>query len=102
LEAMPACLKPFADQTEDGKAMLDALAEAHSDESERVLVLSELNGARLEGAARFFASWEFRTKRGAELNRLPESVKRALLEHSLQSTDPAKRARAQKAFGWVM
>lgn len=68
------------------------------DDLVRALDCQELTCAHLEGAARLFAGWEFRTKQATELARLPGSIKRKLLEYSLESTDPDKRSRAQAAF----
>jgi hypothetical protein len=64
----------------------------------RALESPGLTEAHLEGAARLFAGWEFRTKRAKEAADLPESVKRRLLEHSMKSTDADKRSSALVAF----
>jgi hypothetical protein len=57
-----------------------------------------LTPAQLEGAARFFAGWQFRCERRADAMRLAHSETRELLEHALRSGDPDKQQRAQKAF----
>jgi hypothetical protein len=54
--------------------------------------------ALLEGAARFFAGWDFGQHRGEELAQLPPDLERRLLEHSLASPDDDKRSRARNAF----
>lgn len=64
----------------------------------RALECAELTPEHLEGAARLFGGWAFRTKRGTEFARLPEPMKRRLLDHSMQCADPDKRSRAQAAF----
>lgn len=66
-------------------------------------ILSALQGPSLqqpliEGAARFLAGWTFITRRGAELDSLPEELRTQLLEYCLHSQDPDKRARAEAAF----
>ena len=57
-----------------------------------------LSAAQLEGAARLFASWDFRQTRKHDLERLSPSDKQRLLEHALRSSNRDKQARAQKAF----
>jgi len=64
----------------------------------RALELPELTHAHLEGAARLFGGWQFGTKRGQDLARLPGPLRKRLLEHSMASTDSDKRSRAQAAF----
>ncbi|MHC4342754.1 MAG: hypothetical protein ACYSX0_21385, partial [Planctomycetota bacterium] len=65
----------------------------------RALEAPDLTGAHREGAARLFAGREFTSKRPKDAARLPESLKRRLLEHCLQSADSDKHARARAAFG---
>ncbi|MCZ6916107.1 MAG: hypothetical protein O7I93_04960 [Gemmatimonadetes bacterium] len=55
--------------------------------------------ARLEGAARFFAGWEFRRKRKRELRQIPPALRQKLLEHALTSAGAGNRERAKAAFG---
>ncbi len=80
-----------------------------------------LAGARIEGAARFFAGWAFQTRgteraasgplaigfsqysvsqpsRSGQPIGLPEALRRRLWEHCENSTDPDKRQRAESAF----
>jgi hypothetical protein len=57
-----------------------------------------LNEAQIEGAARFFASWDFSQSRPGDLALLPATLKRTLLEHSLKSKDTDKKERAKAAF----
>jgi hypothetical protein len=57
-----------------------------------------LNDAQIEGAARFFAGWDFSKRRPGELDLLPRSFKDQLLKHSLESGDKDKKERAQNAF----
>jgi len=54
--------------------------------------------ALLEGAARFFAGWDFRKQRKKELRRLPADLKRVLLEHCVASADEGKRRSGTRAF----
>jgi hypothetical protein len=53
---------------------------------------------QLEGAARLFAGWNFLKRRPDDKEKLPEPLKRMLLEHSLKSTDADKQSRAKSAF----
>lgn len=52
----------------------------------------------IDGAARYFAGWDFRTQKPNDLQRLPVEVKQRLLMHSVDSPDSAKVQRARKAF----
>jgi hypothetical protein len=52
----------------------------------------------LEGAARFLAGWNVATRRSGELECLPAELRRRLLEHSLDTEDADRRARAEFAF----
>lgn len=58
----------------------------------------DLSEAQLEGAARFFADWEFGQRRPKDQDRLPPDLRQRLLAHSLESDDNDKRARAKRAF----
>lgn len=58
-----------------------------------------LQGAHVEGAARYFAGWTFNHHKGEEAREIPLELKRRLLEHSLRSSDADKRQRAEAAFG---
>jgi len=51
-----------------------------------------------EGAARLFASWEFRNRRPGDNAMIPGPLKKQLLEHSLNSSDQDKLERARAAF----
>ncbi len=53
----------------------------------------------LEGAARFFAGWEFRRKRKRELAQIPPALKQKLLDHALTSPGAGNKERAKSAFG---
>jgi len=57
-----------------------------------------LDDAQIEGAARFFAGWDFSQTRPGDLALLPASLKKTFLEHSLKSKDTDKIERAQNAF----
>lgn len=70
----------------------------HLEDLLHALESADLTDAQLEGAARLFGGWEFRTKRGKELAHLPTSLKRRLFEHSMRSADTDKRSRAHAAF----
>lgn len=55
-----------------------------------------------EGAARLFAGREFGLRRPHDRDRLPASLKRALLEHTIETGDAKdedRRDRARRAFG---
>jgi len=58
----------------------------------------QLTASQTEGAARLFGGWHFWKQRRQDLLLLPPSLKRALLEHSIQSPDEDKRRRAERAF----
>lgn len=64
----------------------------------RALDSPNVTTAHLEGAARLFAGWAFGTKRTEDLSNLPGSLRRRLLEHSMESRDPDKRSRALAVF----
>jgi len=52
----------------------------------------------IEGAARYFASWDFSQAKPGEIRLLPDDLKKTLLDHSLKSTDDDRREQARKAF----
>ena len=57
------------------------------------------SSAQLEGAARFFAGWEFQRKRKRELAQIPPALKQRLLDHALTSPGAGNKERAKSAFG---
>ena len=57
------------------------------------------SAAQLEGAARFFAGWEFQRKRKGELAQIPPAFKQRLLDHALTSPGAGNKERAKSAFG---
>jgi hypothetical protein len=57
-----------------------------------------LSETQIEGVARLFGGWTFSKQRPDDLKKLPDALKRKLLEHSLKSTDRDKRGRAKDAF----
>lgn len=59
----------------------------------------QLNEVEIEGAARLFGSWDFGRTRPNDSAQIPADLKRALLEHSLRTTDEDKQLRAKHAFG---
>lgn len=62
------------------------------------LAKQALTPQQLEGAARYFAGWEFAQKRRQDLRQIPVELRQRLLEHVLQSSDEDKVRRAQSAF----
>lgn len=58
----------------------------------------DLSDAQLEGAARFFAGWDFGQQRPKDRDRLSSDLRHRLLSHSLKSQDDDKRVRAKRAF----
>ncbi len=52
-----------------------------------------------EGAARFFAGWEFRKARRAEIEAFPPRLRKLLLEAGYRTTEADRLARAKAAFG---
>jgi hypothetical protein len=56
------------------------------------------SAAQIEGAARLFAGWSFRTQRPEDLKDLPAALKKALWYHTKNTDDKDKLARAKKAF----
>lgn len=59
---------------------------------------AQLSARQLEGAARFFACWDFSSKRAAELGLLSEAWQRKLLAQGLKDADTDRRSRALNAF----
>jgi hypothetical protein len=57
-----------------------------------------MTDAEWEGAARFFASWDFKTQRPHDLEMIPRDLKKKLLDRSLQNADEDKAGRAREAF----
>lgn len=57
-----------------------------------------LNEAETEGAARLFGGWSFNSARPGDRSLIPADLKRALLAHSLKSSDHDKLDRARAAF----
>jgi hypothetical protein len=56
-------------------------------------------GAHLAGAVRHLVGWKSRPKQKADLERLPESLRQALLDQAEQSGDEDKRGRARYLLG---
>ena len=54
---------------------------------------------QLEGAARYFAGWEFRKHSSSDMQQIPSELKRRLWTHSLTSSDPDRLQWARNAFG---
>jgi hypothetical protein len=57
-----------------------------------------LSRRHLEGAARYFAGWEFSTHKPGAIQQLPAALKRRLLTHSSTSSNSENVQRALKAF----
>jgi hypothetical protein len=57
-----------------------------------------LSEAETEGVARLFGGWAFNSKRPNDRMLISADLKRALLEHSLKSSDEDKVGRARAAF----
>lgn len=57
-----------------------------------------LSDSELEGTARLFGGWEFNRTRPHDNTLIPFELQKALLEHSLNSSDEDKKERARKAF----
>ncbi len=64
----------------------------------RVLESHSLTPEQIEGAARYFAGYDFNKKRPRDRKKLPPELRQVLLEHSLKSTDEDKIERARKTF----
>jgi hypothetical protein len=63
--------------------------------------VEKLTEHELEGAARLFGGWDFRTKRGGDLRHLTSADRQRLLDHVIRSGDAGdsdRRIRAEKAF----
>jgi hypothetical protein len=54
--------------------------------------------SQLEGAARYFAGWNFRTQKPDDIQQLPADFKRRLLTQSSTTSNSDNVQRAQKAF----
>jgi hypothetical protein len=54
--------------------------------------------AHIEGAARYFAGYQFSTHKRDEAQQIPQELKKRLLAHSLMSSDEDKIRRAKAAF----
>jgi hypothetical protein len=65
----------------------------------RSLETDLIDARRLEGAARLFASREFRQAREADLTALPTDLRQRLLAHVRSTGRPDNLSRAQAAFG---
>ena len=67
-----------------------------------VVALSEapeaLTDAHLEGAARYFSSWEFRDRKPDDRGLLPRELRQRLVAHAARSTDPHKTERTRAAL----
>jgi hypothetical protein len=74
------------------------LMDVPFDDVVRALQGPSLPKSLLEGASRFLAGWNFATRRRAELRSLSAELRQRLLEHSLDSEDADRRARAELAF----
>lgn len=61
--------------------------------------LDALTAPQLEGAARYFAGWEFAQWKPGEGRLLSAELRRRLLAHVLGSNDADKLERARRAFG---
>ncbi len=59
---------------------------------------TSLSQQELEGTARLFGGWTFNERRPVDNALLPADLKKTLLQHSLQSSDEDKVARARRAF----
>jgi hypothetical protein len=74
------------------------LLEIPTDLLVNALTKHTLTLQHIEGAARYFAGWEFSRKKHGEIKQIPEELKKRLLEHSLLSSDQDKLHRAKRAF----
>ncbi|HEU0029849.1 MAG TPA: hypothetical protein VFQ53_04395 [Kofleriaceae bacterium] len=62
--------------------------------------IGDVPGVRLaEGAARLFCSWDFGQRRKRDRTRIPDGLKRALVEHVERTGDEDKRFAARNALG---
>ncbi len=57
-----------------------------------------LTAGHLEGAARYFAGWAFRQQKRRDIEKLSPDLKRQLLQHTLQYSNPENRMDAERAF----
>ncbi len=60
----------------------------------RTLINHELSSSHLEGAARYFAGWEFHRQKAQDARLLTPELKRILLEQSLRSDNDDNKSRA--------
>jgi len=74
------------------------LAESTADLVAALNGAGPLSRARLEGAARYFAGWEFSHRKEADAVLIPAALRRRLLDHVLPSPDADKVERARRAF----
>lgn len=74
------------------------LLEFPTDQIVKAVTSRDQSRAEMEGAARFFAGWDFHRTRPDDIALLPKKLKEKFLAHSLKSTDDDKVARAKKAF----
>jgi hypothetical protein len=65
----------------------------------RAIKNANLTTQQIEGAARFFGGWEFSQSRSQDMQLLSTGLKKKLLQHSLESKDEDKKARARTTFG---
>jgi hypothetical protein len=70
------------------------------DSADLVSAASEgnLDEKQTEGAARLFAGWEFSRDRPEDQKKLPATLSKKLLDHTLKSPDEDKQSRAKRAF----
>jgi len=74
------------------------LAESTADLVAALNGAGPLSRARLEGAARYFAGWEFWHRKEADAALIPAALRRRLLDHVRPSPDGDKVERAHRAF----
>lgn len=74
------------------------LLEFPTEQIVKAVTSKDQSGVEMEGAARFFAGWDFHRTRPEDISLLPKKLKKEFLERSLKSTDEDKVARAKKAF----
>jgi hypothetical protein len=86
-----------------GFPMYEGVAENLLLEYPTSVLVAALDGAmlsrsHLEGAARYFAGWDFRRQKRKDRALLPAGLKQRLLEHALTSKDRGNIDRARRAF----
>lgn len=64
----------------------------------KALDAKDVSEPELEGAARFFASRNFRSSKPQDISLLSESLRQRLYEHCMKSEDNDKRTRATRAY----